>query len=594
MRRTVVIHSGPDAASRTLSWRGKAPLLLLTIGLFTLSFAPFKQFYLAWFALVPWLVMLRHCRTTRAAFGWSWLGGVGFFVANMWWLAYVTGPGMLALMAVLGLYWAAAGAIIHGLAVLRPDRVSPNHESSRARAEAIRPARALSGIIVIAVVWVGLEWVRGVWPLGGLPWLYLGHTQSPVLHLCQIADLFGVYGISFWVALINAWVALLLLNRRDFSGLVIPGGIIAAVLLCTLWYGIFRFSQKTTSPGPTVMVVQPNYPQSNSGEKGADLEDILIFHIRKTRQALHRHPNTDLVIWSETMMPPLNSSAIEHLREPSGLTLPEAAQAEVRGLALQFHTSLLVGGMYWDGWVRGKDGWEKTDRRNSAYFFSAGTSALSSRSHELPRYDKVHLVPFGEYLPFKSTIPPLYRLFLKLSPYTEAYTLTAGPADKLTAFSLKPNRRFVTPICFEDIDPRLVRRMFAPTTAAPTTKRAGFIVNITNDGWFKYNEMPQHLQAAIFRSIENRAPTARSVNTGISGFIDSMGRTSGLIPAGTEGVGVATLSLDGRTTFYTRHGDVFAVVCALLTALLGGVGLFRWWRQRRIQRRPNIARGVDL
>jgi apolipoprotein N-acyltransferase len=165
-----------------------------------------------------------------------------------------------------------------------------------------------------------------------------------------------------------------------------------------------------------------------------------------------------------------------------------------------------------------------------------------------------------------------------MSPYPEEYTLTAGSPDALTVFELKPDWRFVTAICFEDMDGELVRRMFKP--GVDGRKRANFIVNITNDGWFKYNEMPQHLQAAIFRSIENRVPTARSVNTGISGFVDSLGRTRGLIPAGQEGTSIATLELDSRVTVYSRVGDLFAYACALITAMLIPLGLLRGWQRR--------------
>jgi apolipoprotein N-acyltransferase len=106
-------------------------------------------------------------------------------------------------------------------------------------------------------------------------------------------------------------------------------------------------------------------------------------------------------------------------------------------------------------------------------------------------------------------------------------------------------------------------------------------VNITNDGWFKANQMPQHLQAARFRSIENRAPTARSVNTGISGFVDSFGRVYGLIPAGTEGTNVQRLQIDSRVTLYTRWGDVFALACGAVTCVVVGASIVQWWTRRR-------------
>jgi len=110
-------------------------------------------------------------------------------------------------------------------------------------------------------------------------------------------------------------------------------------------------------------------------------------------------------------------------------------------------------------------------------------------------------------------------------------------------------------------------------------------VNITNDGWFRYNEMPQHFQAAVFRSIENRVPTARSVNTGISGFIDSNGRAEDTISPSTEGIAAHTLMLDGRDSIYTRFGDVFAFLCAAGTVGLSIASLGRWWNHRRNQRR---------
>lgn len=557
----------PPLAGR---WWGKCVLLLLTVALLTFSFAPFKQFYLAWVGLVPWLVVLHRCRSPVTAFLWSWVGGVGFFVANMWWLAAVTGPGMIALMVVLGLYWGVAGAVIRGAGLL----------GSRWTAEAPGGWAALGSVVLIAAVWVALEWLRATWPLGGLPWLYLGHAQSPVLYLCQIADLAGVFGISFWVVLVNALVALALLHRFRFAKLVHAGGLVALVLAGVLGYGIFRFQQQTTAPGPTVLVVQPNYPQDNTGEKSADPADIVAFHVRATREALREHPHVDLVVWSETMMPALNPEAWQFTQNSASRSwqfesrLMQWADEQIAGLARQFHTCLLVGGVYYNQWTTNSKGRVvPQDRRNAAFLYTPAGRAEA-------RYDKIHLVPFGEFLPFKSAIPPLYRLFLSMSPYPEEYTLTAGAPDALTVFRLKPGWRFVTPICFEDIDAALVHRMFEPQGDG---KRADFIVNITNDGWFEYNEMPQHLQAAVFRSIENRVPTARSVNTGISGFVDSMGRTSGLIPVGTEGASVGLLSLDSRLTFYTRFGDAFAVTCAGVAALLTLATVVRSWRHQARQ-----------
>jgi apolipoprotein N-acyltransferase len=193
-----------------------------------------------------------------------------------------------------------------------------------------------------------------------------------------------------------------------------------------------------------------------------------------------------------------------------------------------------------------------------------------------PRYDKIHLVPFGEFVPFKQSIPWLYHWFMMLSPYDQDYTLTPGDATALTVFPLPGDKsvasapspvRFVTPICFEDLDAPLVACMFRPE-AGSAAKRADFIVNITNDGWFKAGEPAQHLQAARFRSIENRVPTARSVNTGISAFVDSYGRLLGQIPKGQEGTLAQAIRLDRRLTWYTCYGNLFVLACIVATVLL--------------------------
>jgi apolipoprotein N-acyltransferase len=329
--------------------------------------------------------------------------------------------------------------------------------------------------------------------------------------------------------------------------------------------------------------------------------------VTRTAEALAAAPGVDLVVWSETMMPELNRAARALTRglkttshDDYGQFL-EDTHAKLQALARSNKAGLLVGAIYHD---------EKTvpdpaapegvrylqDRRNTAFLYDR-TGHMSDDPAD--RYDKIHIVPFGEYLPFKGVFPPLYKLILSLSPYDEEYFLTAGDEGAMMAFRLEARPRasapatevaasgnawrFVTPICFEDIDPLLVGKMVRGPMIErkPAGKTADFIVNITNDGWFKANQMPQHLQAARFRSIENRTPTARSVNTGISGFIDSVGRTYGLIPAGREGTSVQRLTLDARVTLYTRWGDVFAALCSVATVVVIGLSVTAWWTRRR-------------
>jgi apolipoprotein N-acyltransferase len=398
--------------------------------------------------------------------------------------------------------------------------------------------------------------------------------------MCQIADMLGVTGITWWVVLLNAAIALAIIHRQRIRRVVPALVTTAIVILAVALYGAFRLSQNTTTPGPTVLVVQANYKQSNTGEKGASTDEIVAFHLRATRDAIaHARASgkkIDLVVWSETMLPAINTDARRAAHGTDAGDKWTDIVYQLGSLAQENQIHLLVGAIYFADWQARDEQLVPMDRRNSAYFFDTSGALTDTR------YDKIHLVPFGEYIPFKHSISPLYRLFLKLGPnYYEEYVLT--PGDKLVTFELGGGTRFVVPICFEDVVSEQVAAMFHGDAGA---KRADFIVNITNDGWFRGAQMPQHLQAAIFRSIENRAPTARSVNTGISGFVDSVGRVSGTVPAGTEGTSVATLMLDRRVSVYTRVGDVFALVC--VGATLGVAG---WMFARHMRYKRDLQRG---
>lgn len=334
------------------------------------------------------------------------------------------------------------------------------------------------------------------------------------------------------------------------------------------------------------MVVQSNYPQDNKGQKGAESDELLRFHVDSTYKAIQTAgpDKVNLAVWSETMMPPLNTAAYheewEVLHTMAGSDINDALTA-LHQLSSTNHLALLVGGHYWDDFnPREIDGhmveWPDNSR-NTAYLFQPDGSM---DDHPGKRYDKFHIVPFGEFIPFKNSMPPLYRLLLSLGPkYYFEYQLQDGSDNGLTVFQLqdaagKIRWNFVTPICFEDIEPRICSAMFRP--GADGKKRADFICNMTNDGWFLAGENVQHIQAATFRSIENRVPTARSVNTGVSGFIDSVGHDSGVLPVRTEGTSIMQLSLDSRLSFYTLYGDVFAWLCVMAPA-----GYVTWRKFRR-------------
>jgi apolipoprotein N-acyltransferase len=398
--------------------------------------------------------------------------------------------------------------------------------------------------------------------------------------MCQIADVTSVYGVSFWIVLVNGWVAFLILHRLNLARLVVSGVAVVVLLALVCGYGLFRMGQKTTYAGPRVMVVQPSFPQDNSGSKGASYEEILDFHFSTTRTALERladaQETPDLVLWSETMMPELNEA---YRRYMQGYVRPnkqnvgdflDSVYAQLGELARRFGTNLVVGAsaMLPD---RPRDGKATWDRRNSAFMFDRhGREAAQ-------RYDKIHLVPFGEYIPFRESFPLLYKFFNLFNPYG-GMDYTIQPGKDLTILRVEPQGyRFACAICFEDVDSGLMAREFA---GAGWTKRADFIVNLTNDGWFATPEMQQHLQLAAFRCIENRVPVARSVNTGVSGFIDSVGRVHDTLAVHTTGTSTARLELDHRVAPYTHLGDVFAFCCLAATGVMVAVGAWNGMKKR--------------
>lgn len=554
-----VAHPLRNAALQT------AGLILLSVVALSFCFAPASQIYLAWVGLAPLLLAVRNLPSQRSAFLWGWGGGILFFAANMWWLAHVTLAGTAALVVYLGLFWAIAAVLVRGCALLG--------RWNQSNGQALPPLRPIRCALLIAAMWCGLEWLRGSYsPIGahGLPLLYLGDSQTPLLAGCQIADITGVYGVSFWIVLMNALAAMLWIDRANLSRLRNAMLLVAGVMIAVMGYGIFRLRQGTARPGPAVMVVQSNYPQSNTGQKGASLDQIVDFHVNMTDSALAscqaRGQKVDLVVWSETSMPPLNQEARDYNRGVALGDFIEQTSQRISELAVRYRTSFLVGSTYaadWQ-WVAGAESAEPQDRRNSAYLFGP-TGKL-----EPQRYDKIQLLPFGEFVPYRDSIPRLYQRLVSLGPEDmKCYQLEPGAPEALTVFQLDragPGGvtqawRFVVPICFEDIVAPLVTGLLWGAEG----KRADFLVNLTNDGWFPASEGAQHLQDATFRSIEHRVPAARSVNTGISGFIDSDGRISDTVPSGTEGWVVRQLQLDNRTTLYSRFGDAFAKLCALVS-----------------------------
>lgn len=540
-----------------------------------LSFPPAGQFYLAWVALVPLLCRIHFTKRTPSAACYGYATGLLFFLFGFHWLCFATTGGYIVVCLILSLYWALFAALTH-----RYRRFGPVAYS-----------------FAFAIAFASTEYLRGV-VLGGFPWLNLGHTQSPFLLICQIADVTGVAGITAWVAMINACVARLLIGiyekrlaapSRDTPGASRreslsshpnpipahqargPETVLAQIIvpivitLCLLGYGLWRNSQITVEASTvSIALVQSNHIHTPDGEKTVTQQEQIDYLLQKSRTI----NNVDLIAWPETTMPPLN---VEARTEPGlgGAAFFNQTLEQIGTLAQDRNAAIVTGG-YFVGGFKGEMGKRKaTDIRNSVY--------VISRNRELVgRYDKVRLVPFAEWLPFQDSESVLHRLMSRFATasYAGGYHLT--PSTELKVFKM-PGVRVVTPICFEDTIAPLVRRFFAPDERV-SLKRADLILNISNDGWFNAAEKQLHLQIAVFRSIENRVPAARVSNTGQSASIDSNGRIVETLPAFSEGILISTCRLDPRVSFYTCYGEAFAWLCLIGSVVFLGLSF-----------RPNAA-----
>jgi apolipoprotein N-acyltransferase len=515
-------------------------------GLFIpLSFPKSDLELLAWIALVP-LHWALDGKTKAQAFWIGWLSGTIAFTGMMAWV-----------VTAMTTYGKVPLPISYGILLLLTAYLGLYVGLYSAGAVWFRSLIPRYGFFVFPCLWVTLELIR-TYALSGMPWGLLGYSQYRQIEIIQIADHMGVYGVSFLIVLVNValaeFLSWLMPYFRNFRPARLPWELAAmAALLVTLsWqYGLVTLSETPFSDIPrssiTVGVVQPNVDQAVKWDTAYREETLARFD--RLTEKLGRA--TDLVVWPEAATP------FVFEREP-------VYQLQLMALANRAQAPILFGSPA----VR-----FYPDRRpylmNSAYL-------LAPDGQLLGRYDKHHLVPFGEYIPFKSSLlfflDKLVEGIGDFEPGTGSAVLTLTPKPKSAAAGKaeatpKPIS-FGVAICYEVIFPNLVRQF--------ALNGAEFLVTVTNDAWFGASSAAsQHFSMVVFRSVENHLAFARSANTGISGFIDPFGRIVEATPIFTEQAVKATMQVWRPYTFYSRHGDVFAYGCAIICALLFLFGIFR-------------------
>ena len=479
--------------------------------------------WLAWVALVPLIHALVSVARLRRAWWLGYLHGFIFYLGLLHWLTHVTVAGYVLLAAYLACYHAAFAVGVAWL--LRRTDGPLGHPLAR--------------LAWIPSWWVILEWIRNH-ALSGFGWGLLAYTQASHPSLIQPADLAGAYGVSWLIVLVNVTVGQLLrpqsLTRKVQAALVT-----GVVMLGVIGYGVWHLRAPATGETLRVAVVQGNIPQEEKWDR-AFQESILQRYEALTREAATTSP--DLIIWPETSFP--------------GIYPVEAWVVDrTRALAQAMHAPMLVGAPTTTPQLLDPSLW------NSALLFGP-------TGERLARYDKLHLVPFGEFIPFERQFPALRQLIVtgNFDPGHEA-TVFSLPQTDSELSTLNPQVRFSVLICFEDVFPELSRRF--------TALGARLLIVITNDAWFGRTSAPhQHLQASIFRAVECRVPVVRSANTGVSGFIDAHGRLTHLVADAARNplfiagfaTGLVTPAHAGATTLYRRWGDWWVGACAAMTALI--------------------------
>ncbi|MDD5196652.1 MAG: apolipoprotein N-acyltransferase [Candidatus Omnitrophica bacterium] len=486
---------------------------ILSGALLTLAFSNGKLWIFSWFAFVPLFLTLNN-KSLRQTFFLFFITGIVFWLGTVYWLVNVTLIGTILLILYLALYFAIFGLIIR-----------PYTRHSRAFI-----------LLFIPSVWVLLEYSRSRL-LSGFPWALLGYSQYLNLPVIQIADITGIWGVSFLIMLVNVVIIEIIwsLKTRLWGRLKIITISVILLFSLILSYGYIRLASVntvTTTQGLLrASVIQGNIPQALKWEASAR-EFVMNRYFNLTSASLKDTP--DLIIWPEASLPVV-------LEEEPLYYARLVSWAKTIGRSLIF------------GAVTNRDG---------LYYNSA---LLLSKEGELQgRYDKLHLVPFGEYIPFRGT----FSFLETIAPIGDIsrgkkYTLFNIRHQDLknSAPGLGRSYQFGVLICFEDIFPELARGF--------VNRGADFLVNITNDAWFgRTSEAYQHLAASVFRAVENRVHLVRAANTGVSGFIDPAGKAVFLIDregkaAFTSGYKTGDMLIRRQFSFYGRYGDLLIPSCLL-------------------------------
>lgn len=518
--------------------RALAPAVLSGV-LYALAFPPFELGSTAWIALVPLLVVLARTEPIEGALLGFVFGLVAFGLILWWILAMLSHhaglpvvvcilPWML-LIGYLSLFPALFGRLLAGL--------NPRYGGDAPDAPR-RSTAALRRIGSTAILWTGLEWIRGT-ALSGFPWALLGASQSGTILTAQSASLAGVYGLSFLVVLIAASVALLVARGFRSSEGFVAMAVVAIVTGLVGGWGTFRLEGGTPGTGALrIAAIQGNFDPDPSYEEG---NAILATYSDMTRQATHE--GAQLVLWPESCV-------------PFAYEIDGKYRERLSDLVRETGVPLILGS------VGGHSGGPYA---NSAFLVRPGLPAGAD-----PRYDKRHLVPYGEYVPFSRLTPFVKRFVDAIGEFQAGVSPVVWDVAGVRTAPL---------ICYEGI--------FADISRDAVDSGAELLVNLTNDGWFGKTPGPaQHLALARLRAIETARPFVRAANTGISAAFDARGRDVGMTHLDERTVLSVSVTPGRESTPATALGEGVPKACAILALVFAFLSFRRKRGGSRVTHAP--------
>ena len=503
----------------------KPGMLAIVSGILIASAFPKIGFsFVIWFSLIPLLVALENA-SNRTAFRVGFTCGFVTYACVLYWINIViTKYGNLPWVVSIPLYLALSTwlALFYGLAAL----VSCFGERV-----------GLKKVFTLPVCWVACDFMRS-FLLTGFPWAMLGHSQYRTLTLIQIADITGVYGITFMIILAN--VVCYRVVRANFGAKVSYPVKSAAVLLIalviTLLYGFYRLNGTETPSGNSLRValIQGNISQDIKWSPEFRDQTIATYE-RLTRKA-GREKKIDLIVWPESAVPFFFQDQ------------PQEAE-RIRALARELDSYLLFGSPAYE------------QRNGQPVLLNSGIM-IDPTGKTVARGDKIHLVPFGEYVPMRSIFPFISKIVVGIGDFSPGEYAKPLPAGKAEAGLL---------VCYEAIFPELAREY--------VNNGANILVNITNDAWFGNSSAPyQHLSIAVLRAVETRTPLIRAANTGITAIVDQNGHIRSMTNLFEETLKTGYITPGTADSFYLKTGDIVARLCVTLMIL---ITLIAWFRLRK-------------